>query len=688
VKIYTGCDHAGFALRNKLVERFRNQGHEVVDFGTNSEAACDYPDFASMVANAVRSDIGSVGILVCATGHGTAMASGKVRGIRSFAPSTVEAARLSRFDNNSNILCLGGRNLPESEVFEIVDTWLSTGFAGGRHGRRVAKIAALETASALSLLMESVNLRLAAKGIPASLWGKNLSDMDPEAQKVWLSWLDYPDAMAEKQADIAAFATDARKAGFRRAVLLGMGSSAVPAEVLARVFGPAAGWLNVFVLDCTDPTAVAAVENSIELDRTLFLVVSSSGTTPEVCAFENYFWAKLMERWSNDVGRAGQHFVAITDEGSVLDQRAVTNQYRRVFRSAPNTSSRFCALGYHGLVPAALMGIDISRLLARAKTMAAACREPSLTQNPGVILGSLMGALASIGRDKLTLFFSPELTPLGGWIEQLVAGATGKQGRGIVPVDGEVATMPSGYRADRLFVVVKLRGGAPAAQPELLEAIITAGHPVHEIELGDKYDIGAEFFRWQFAGTVAASLLEVSPSDEPEMPAARQIAARVLDDFRRTGTLPSASPVKPDDPALLAHLGAAKPRDYLAISALFQPTPERDILLDGLRTLCRDRLRVATTVGYGPRWNYTTSQLHQGGPKHGVFVQLVSTPNSDADLSLPGEPFSFGVLHAAQGLSELEAMKACGRQMLRVELGPDPDAGLAVLQKNLEALGR
>jgi RpiB/LacA/LacB family sugar-phosphate isomerase len=671
-----------------LVERFRNQGHEVVDFGTNSEAACDYPDYASMVANAVRSDVGSVGILVCATGHGTAMASGKVRGIRSFAPSTVEAARLSRFDNNSNVLCLGGHNLPESEVFEIVDTWLSTGFAGGRHGRRVAKIAALETASALNLLMESVNLRLAAKGIPGSLWNKTLSDMDAEAQKVWLSWLDYPDAMAEKQADIAAFAADARKAGFRRAVLLGMGSSAVPAEVLARIFGPAAGWLNVFVLDCTDPAAVSAVENSIEIDRTLFLVVSTSGTTPEVCAFENYFWAKLMERWSNDVSRAGQHFVAITDEGSVLDQRAATNQYRRVFRSAPNTSSRFCALGYHGLVPAALMGIDISRLLARAKTMAAACREPSLTQNPGVILGSLMGALSGIGRDKLTLFFSPELTPLGGWIEQLVAGATGKQERGIVPVDGEAASSPAAYRADRLFVVVKLRGGAPAAQPELLEAIITTGHPVHEIELGDKYDVGAEFFRWQFAGTVAASLLEMSPSDEPEMPAARQIAARVLADYRQTGQLPTANTVKPNDSAVLAHLAAAKPRDYLAICALFQPTPERDILLDSIRTLCRDRLRVATTLGYGPRWNYTTSQLHQGGPKHGVFVQLVSTPGSGADLTLPGEPFSFGVLHAAQGLSDLEAMKVCGRQMLRVELGPDPDAGLAVLQKALEALGR
>jgi hypothetical protein len=187
---------------------------------------------------------------------------------------------------------------------------------------------------------------------------------------------------------------------------------------------------------------------------------------------------------------------------------------------------------------------------------------------------------------------------------------------------------------------------------------------------------------------VAASLLELSPSDEPEMPAARQIAARVLSDFRRTGQLPVANPINPEDQALLAHLGAAKPRDYLAICALFQPTPERDILLDSIRTLCRDRLRVATTLGYGPRWNYTTSQLHQGGPSHGVFLQLVSTTSSETDLAIPGETFSFGVLHAAQGLADWEAMKACGRQMLRVELGPDPDAGLATLRKSLEALGR
>jgi RpiB/LacA/LacB family sugar-phosphate isomerase len=691
VKIYTGCDHAGFSLRNKLVERMRSQGHEVVDFGTNSEAACDYPEFAALVAGAVRTDVGSVGVLVCATGHGTAIAAGKVRGVRAFAPSTVEAARLTRFDNNTNVLCLGGRMLPESEVFEIVDTWLSTGFAGGRHGRRIAKISAMETAAALNFLVEGAYLRLAAKGIPASIWAKDNAAFSPASGSAAvgdnLGWLDAPKDMEGELAGIAAFADEVRKAGFRRAVLLGMGGSSMPAEVLARVFGPAAGWLNVFVLDCTDPGAVAAVETSIDLERTLFVVASKSGSTQEVAALERYFWTKVLRRWGDDANRAGQQFVAITDAETDLAKRAAANHYRRVFSNAADISSRFSALAAFGLLPAALMGIDIGRLVARAKTMATACREAIPTQNPGVTLGTLMGTLATVGRDKLTLFLSPELAPLGAWIEQLVAGATGKRGRGIIPVDGEPPCAPSGYRADRLFVVVKLRGGSPAAPAEQLEAITTAGHPVYEIELGDRYDLGAEFFRWEFATVVAASLLEVNPFDEPETVEARQTTTRLLDGFRQTGTLPSPpDAVDPASAAIVKHLAAAKPGDYLAIDALFQPTPERDRLLAAIRTLCRDRLRLATTVGYEPRSLHADGQLHKGGAGNGVFLQLHGAVT--ADLPVPEEPFTFGVLRDAQGLGDLEALQAHGRRVLRVECGADPDAGLAKLLETLSALGQ
>ena len=670
----------------------RNQGHEVVDFGTNSEAACDYPEFAAMVASAVRSDVGSVGVLVCATGHGTAIAAGKVRGIRAFAPSSVEAARLSRFDNNTNVLCLGGRILAESDVFEIVDTWLSTGFAGGRHGRRIAKIAAMETTAALNFLVEGEYLRLAAKGIPASLWAKDASALAPASGAGAcigdkLGWLNAPNDMERELAGITVFAEQVRKAGFRRAVLLGMGGSALAAEVLARVFGPAAGWRNVFVLDCTDPAAVMAVETSIDLDRTLFLVASKSGTTPEVCAFERYFWAKVLRRWAGDTSKAGQHFVAITDAGTELDKRAAANHYRCVFNNAPDISSRFSALASFGLVPAALMGMDISRLLARAKTMVAACREALPTQNPSVALGTLIAALATVGRDKLTLFLSPELAPLGAWIEQLVAGATGKQGRGIVPVEGEPPGAPSSYRSDRLFIVVRLRGGTPPAPAEQLEAITTAGHPVHDIELGDKYDLGAEFFRWEFATAVAASLLEVNPFDEPETVEAGQATTRLLEGYRQTGQLPTPpGVVAPADAAIVRHLAAAKPGDYLAIAALFQPTPERDRLLGAIRTLCRDRLRVATTMGYAPRCLHVAGQLHQGGAGTGIFLQLGASVV--ADLPIPDEPFTFGVLRDAQGLVSLEALRARGRRVLRVDCGRDPDAGLATLLETLGALGQ
>ena len=692
MKIYTGCDHAGFALRNKLLDRMRSQGHEVVDFGTNSEAACDYPEFAALVANAVRNDVGSVGVLVCATGHGTAIAAGKVRGIRAFAPSSVEAARLSRFDNNTNVLCLGSRILAESDAFEIVDTWLSTGFAGGRHGRRIAKIAAMETAAALGLLVEGEHLRLAAKGIPASIWSKDAATFLPpssphEDLSNTLGWLDAPSRMERELAGIAAFADEVRKAGFRRAVLLGMGGSALPAEVLARVFGPAAGWLNVFVLACTDPAAVAAVETSIDIERTLFVVASKSGSTPEVRAFERYFWAKVLQRWGGDASRAGGHFAAITDAGTELDQRASVNHYRRVFHNPSDVSSRFSALASFGLVPAALLGVDVGRLLARGKAMAAACRGPVPTENPGVALGTLIGGLAAIGRDKLTLFLSPEVAPLGAWIEQLVVGATSKQGRGIIPVTGEPPFAPSSYRPDRFFVVVKLRGGSPAVQAEQLEAIITAGHPVYEIELGDKYDLGAEFFRWEFATTVAASLLEVDPFDEPGVVEAKQATTHLLDIYWQTGRLPSPpGVVDPSDAAIVKHVAGARPGDYLAICAYLQPTPERDRLLRAIRTLCGERLRLATTMDYGPRCLHVAGQLYNGGVGAGIFLQLSTSVT--ADLPIPDEPLTFGVLRDAEGLGDLEALQAHGRRVLWVDCGPDPDAGLAKLLETLGALGR
>jgi RpiB/LacA/LacB family sugar-phosphate isomerase len=669
-----------------MVERLRAQGHEVIEFGATSDAACDYPEFAAAVANAVRADAASVGMLFCATGHGMAMAAGKVRGIRAFAPTSVEAARLSRFDNNSNVLCLGGRTVPDSEAFAIAETWLQTGFAGGRHARRISRVAAMETAAAIGFVTESEELRLAALGVPGRVWERDPAVFTGErsahaAIRNRLGWLALPDDMEANIADMAAFADEVRRAGFRRAVVLGTGGSSLCAEVLARVFGPAPGWLNVFVLDSTDPAAVAAVESSIDLDRTLF-VLASSGDSIAVRAFERYFWAKVLQRCGGDAERAGQHFVAITAPGTPLGERARASSVRRVFLCPAELGARYSALTAFGLVPAALMGMDLGKLLARARRMANACREPLGARNPGAALGALLGSLAKHGRDKLTLLVAPEVAPLGAWIEQMVAESTGKQGLGIVPVDGEAASDPGRYHPDRVFVVVRLRGREPPAPADLIEAVTLAGHPVVEIELGDKYDLGAEIFRWQFAAMVAGIVLRVDPLDEPDVAATQLATGRVLSE--ETPAAPAAAGVPPADPAVLAHMRSSAPGDYLAICAFLHPTLERERLLHQLRLLCRDRLGVATTLGFGPRYLHSTGQLHKGGPASGIILHLAAATPASADRAVPGEPFTFGRLSDAQARAELQVLAERRRRVLRVELGEDPDAGLRGLLAALD----
>jgi RpiB/LacA/LacB family sugar-phosphate isomerase len=669
------------------VERLRALGHEVIDFGANSDAACDYPEYAGAVAHAVRNDQGAVGMLFCATGHGMAMAAGKVRGIRAFSPTGVEAARLSRFDNNSNVLCLGGRNQPESEAFEIAETWLSTGFAGGRHARRIAKVAALETASAVGFVTESESLRLAALKVPACIWERNpaafTSDRSAhERIRNRMGWLNGPADGEAALPEIVAFADEIRRAGFRRAVVLGMGGSSLCAEVLGKIFGPAPGWLNVYVLDCNDPVAVTTVEGSVDLERTLFVVASKSGGTVDVQAFERYFWAKMIECCGGDVARAGQHFVAITETDSPLAERARSRQYRRVFACPADVGGRFSALTVFGLVPAALMGMDVGRLLARARSMASACRENTLTKNPGVMLGTLMGALAKHGRDKLTLLLAPDIAPLGPWIEQLVAESTGKSGRGIVPIDGEPTAVADRYQPDRVFVVMRLRGAAPIGI-EQVEAITVAGHPIFEIELADKYDVGAEFFRWEFATAVAGVLLQINPFDEPNVIETKETTRRLLE---TEASVPAeAQALAPSDPLVATQLAATMAGEYLAICPFFHINLERERLLHQIRLACRDRLRVATTLGHGPRFLHSTGQLHKGGPFNGVFLQLLVSAPAGADLPIPGEPFTFAQLRDAQALGDWMVLREHGKTVVRVDLGTEPESGLRTLLATLTA---
>lgn len=511
VRVYVGCDHAGFSLRNNLVERLRSQERQVVDLGTDSEAACDYPEIASAVANSVRGDPGALGILVCATGQGMAIAAGKVRGIRAVVPATVEAARLSRFDNDANVLCLGGRLLSEKEAFAIVDTWLATGFAAGRHARRIAKVATIETASAVAFVVESERLDLAARGIPGSIWKRDpaffLDSAARSAVRNDLGWLSLPDEMEAKLPDITGFVDEARIAGFRDVILLAGTDGKSMAAAVNRVWG--AGTIRLHFLDGSQRVPVGDLERSLHLDTTLVLAISTADARGGVESLEGQLWQKFLDRCDGDAHRAGRHFAAITTAGNNLERIARAHRYRATFLESPDIGECFGALGFVGLVPAALLGLDLARLLARARSMAEACRGDQLENNPGASLGVLLGAMAKHGRNKLTILASQSLLPLGPWISQLLSASTGKHGRGIVPVAGEPVL--GRYPPDRVFVLLQAANESPAISTEQQEALHLAGHPFIQIGLRDKYDLAAEIFRWEMSATIAAVVLGANP---------------------------------------------------------------------------------------------------------------------------------------------------------------------------------
>jgi transaldolase/glucose-6-phosphate isomerase len=684
VKIYLGSDHAGVKLRKKLVERLRRQGHEPIDFGPDSEAPVDYPDWAARVGRAVRSEAGALGVLVCGSGIGVTMAANKLRGVRAVAAWSPEAARLSRAHNDANVVCLGARLVAEAEAEAILDVWLATPFEGGRHATRVGKMMALEMDEAREALHARERKRLEGREVVRRIWasdprGFTEDTVHDKSIRNRLGWLRSPEEMSDpaRLAALTAFAEEIVRAGFKHAVLLGMGGSSLCPEVLAHTFGAGRG-LSLEVLDSTDPASVAAVEGAVDLDRTLFLVSSKSGGTIEVRSFERYFWAKVLARHGGSVEKAGSQFVAITDPGTQLEQLATGNKYRTIFRNPPDIGGRYSALSYFGLVPAALLGIDVAALVGRARAMAAASHAPTLADNPAADLGARLGALAKVGRDKLTLVFSPELASFGSWIEQLVAESTGKLGKGIVPVDGEPLGPPSAYGPDRVFVVSQLAGGAPAAPLELLQALRAAGHPVIELPLADRLDLGAEFFRWELATAVAGAALDINPFDEPNVTEAKQATAKLLEAHARDHRLPdSTAPARPDDAAALrAHLAKVGAGDYLCLSAFFRRTDARHELLTRIRAACQSR-GITTTLGYGPRFLHSTGQLHKGGPNNGVFLQLVT--EATADLPVPGDTFSFGVLRDAQALGDFQVLELHGRRALRVALGTDVEGNLARL---------
>jgi transaldolase / glucose-6-phosphate isomerase len=508
-----------------------------------------------------------------------------------------------------------------------------------------------------------------------TLWKAN----DPAHQaeiKIRMGWLDVVDLMLTKVDELSAFADEARKAGFTRAVLCGMGGSSLAPEVLRRTFGVAKGFIDVAVLDSTDPAAVATLEKWSEPAKTLYIVSSKSGGTTEPNVFFQYFYKRVGATLGD---AAGQNFVAITDPGTAMEKRAREHGFRRIFLNRAEIGGRYSALSHFGLVPAALMGIDVAKLLKRAKRMMLACG-PTVpaVQNPGLFLGAVIGTLAKAGRDKLTFVVDRKIDSFGYWTEQLIAESTGKEGTGIVPIEGEPIAVSAAYGKDRVFAYARLDGG----QDRGVQALIRAGQPVIAMRLQDTYDIGAEFMRWEIATAAAGWVLGIDPFDQPNVQESKDNTVRLLKAFEEKGALPDPGGVLSANATdfanrLLAHLKLVKKGDYVALTAYVERTAERETALREIRSAIRTRYKVATTVGYGPRFLHSTGQLHKGGAANGVFIQLSAEPV--ADLSIPGERFTFGTLEAAQALGDYESLASRGRRALRVSLGVDVDAGLRTI---------
>ncbi len=512
--------------------------------------------------------------------------------------------------------------------------------------RRLSTAPGRQPASTRSLaaLAGPVEERLAAlrrEEVVRRLWMRDHTvwKADPTEISNRLGFLAAPEQSLEAAPDLAAFAREVAAEGCTDVVLMGMGGSSLAAGVLHAALGTAAGALKLHLPDTTDPEELLALEARLDLDRTLFIASSKSGGTIETSALLAYFWAKVAD---------GSRFAAITDEGTTLDALAQERGFRRVFHGHPEIGGRYSALSVFGMAPAALIGADVGQLAMRAQEMFDACRRTIPSENPGALLGAVLGEAVLAGRDKLTLVLPDELRELGVWIEQMIAESLGKEGKGVVPIEGEPLAGPEVYGDDRIFVAL--------GEHEGLDAIEAAGHPVVRLPYSDAAQLPAEFARWEIATAIAGHILGVQPFDQPNVQDAKDATARVL----------AAPAPPPQTPPLAEVLSSLQAGDYLALLAYLPRTPGHAGTLQNLRLRLRDRHGVATTVGFGPRYLHSTGQLHKGGPPSGVFVQIVR--DEPVDAPVPGKPYTFAQLKAAQAQGDLEALLARGRRVARVTM--------------------
>lgn len=538
----------------------------------------------------------------------------------------------------------------------------------------------IEVEHALGDLNEAVGARLEAwdtNGISGRIWAKDptvWAETDLPELTDRLGWLTLPDDMGGEVPELQAFADEIRDEGVAHVVLLGMGGSSLAPEVFQATFGNAPGRPELIVLDSTHPDAVLAVDNQIDLERTLFVVASKSGSTLETLSFMRYFWHRLATSGLSQ----GERFVALTDPESDLEAIAAERGFRRVFSTPPEVGGRYSALTSFGLVPAALIGVDIAALLMSAATAAAACHN-SATHNPGLTLGAVWGEAALAGKDKLTIITSPGLASFPDWLEQLIAESTGKHGTGIVPVVGESLGEPGDYGADRLFLAYQL-----AADPPLdVEALSAEGHPVTRVTIERTEDLGGAMFHAEMATAGAGAVLGIHPFNQPDVQIAKELARKAM-----AGELEGGAPIveaSPTDGQAIRQWLAGRPEDaYLGLAAFIPMTAASVRLTQDLRHQLGRLAGSATTVGFGPRFLHSTGQLHKGGPAAALFLQLVDEPQ--AGLAVPETDFTFDHLVAGQALGDYRALEERRRKILRVQLGPDPIEGLERLLDTVSAI--
>jgi len=503
------------------------------------------------------------------------------------------------------------------------------------------------------------------------IWGHDHTVWKPNPAEITnrLGWLDIAERLQSEVARMMALKEQLQDENYTHVLLLGMGGSSLAPEVFAKTFGNEVVGLDLAVLDSTDPGAVLAHAKRLDLPNTLFIVSTKSGGTVETLSFFKFFYNKVLDEVGED--QAGQHFIAITDPGSKLEALAATLNFRETFINDPNIGGRFSVMSFFGLLPAALVGLDIAKLIERAIAMAQACGDDiPVEANPGALLGGVMGALNKIGRDKVTFVTSTEIDSFGDWVEQLIAESTGKEGKGILPVVGETLGAPNVYADDRIFV--HLRMGEDNDDIPALKALAHAGHPVLHLQLADKYDLGGQFFLWEFATAVASYFMEINPFDQPNVESAKVLARQMVAEYEKTGKLPEADYATLTSDSLTRFLAYCAPGDYISLQAYVTPTPEAEAVLSAIRMNLRNKHKLATSLGFGPRFLHSTGQLHKGDAGHGLFIQITS--ETSEDIPIPDQPgantstMSFQTLKNSQALGDAAALEEAGRKLIRFQI--------------------